>query len=132
VTIGAVTLAAGCGGFVSRCSDDQECIDAPYSYCNIPLGACFKRTGGSAVPNITRVDVDGGNITVSGDAPPQSRISVFPESDCAGPASETNTAAAEIFSVVVVDAGFSGMVSAYSENVATGSLSVCSPNVGYP
>jgi len=131
---GVVLIAVSCGGFVAHCSDDQECEPESESYCNVSLGACFKRTGGETVPIIRQVVVGSGNITVSGDAPSQSRISIFLGGSCTTTSllGQTDTNSVTNFSAILSTTEEAGTVSASAQNLATGSLSVCSPFVNFP
>lgn len=129
---GALLLVSGCGGFLAHCSDSNECD--PQSYCNVPLGACFKRTGGATVPIIRIVVVDSAGLIVSGDAPSQSRVSIFLDAHCdeSTLGGQTDTNSATTFSVHVPTTADAGTLSAFSANLSTGSLSVCSPFVTFP
>ena len=128
----AALIAAGCGGFLAHCSDNLECD--PQSYCNVSLGACFKRTGGNTVPIVRGVVVGSATITINGDALPQSRVSVFLDAYCSSVSfgAQADTNSANTFSATVTTTEDAGTVSASSENLSTGSLSVCSPFVEFP
>jgi hypothetical protein len=131
-TSGTVLIAVGCGGFVARCSDDQECAPESESYCNVSLGACFKRSGGETVPIIKLVVVGSKNITVTGNAPPQSSIDVFLDGICSALRGQTDTNSAKTFSAILSTTEKAGTLSASSRKLATGSLSVCSPDFNFP
>src|SRR5450631_962724 len=97
---GAALILGGCGGFVAHCSGNSECDPQSYSYCNVGLGACFKRTGGETVPIIRSVVVSSATVTVSGDALPQSLVSVFLAKSCSSASlgGQTDTQSASTFS----------------------------------
>ena len=130
--VGVAVLPLGCGGFLAHCSDNNECD--PQSYCNVPLGARFKRSGGATVPIIRDVSIVSGGLMVAGDGPSQARVSVFLDAHCAdstlGAQADTNTGTT--FSVHVSTTETAGTVSASSTNLGTGALSVCSPFVTFP
>ena len=117
---------------MAHCSDNLECD--PQSYCNVSLGACFKRTGGNTVPIVRGVVVGSATITINGDALPQSRVSVFLDAYCSSVSfgAQADTNSANTFSATVTTTEDAGTVSASSENLTTGSLSVCSPFVEFP